>query len=315
MSLQESILFQLARLFYRSELAHSDEMKDALSSADAYADFRSQQSQIVLTAAATCGISLKNKTVVDFGCFDGAITSKYVDAGATHVYGVDVDTDAIKAAQNRIADDRVTFLESGVRQVPLEDNSTDLILCYDVFEHVAYPDQILQECHRILRPGGQMLIGTWGWYHPFAPHLWSTMPVPWAHVFVSERTLLRTCRRVCNAPWYQPNMHDLDAGGNRRTDKFTQETISTDYLNKYLIRDFEKVFQASPFEFSMRLQPFGSKYARWTKPLLRIPFIREFFTAYLWVTLTKPEPKVVSSRKSRRSEPAANGLQRPVISR
>ena len=314
MFLQETILFYLAKMLYRAELGHSDEMKNALSSSDSYAEFRSQQSQTVLSAAATCGITLKDKTVVDFGCFDGAITSKYADAGATHVYGVDVDTDAIKVARNRIQDDRVTFLESGVRRVPLEDNSADLILCYDVFEHVAHPAEILQECHRILRPGGQMLIGTWGWYHPFAPHLWSTMPVPWAHVFFSERTLLRTCRRVYNAPWYQPNMHDVNADGSRRTDKFTQETISTDYLNKYLIRDFEKVFQESPFEFSMRLQPFGSKYARWTKPLLRLPFIRCFFTAYLWVTLTKPERQATVPWKSRQPEFAGRGNQSPASS-
>ncbi len=55
----------------------------------------------------------------------------------------------------------------------------DVVLCYDVFEHVSRPAAVLDECYRILKPGGKMLIGTWGWYHPFAPHLWSTMPVPW----------------------------------------------------------------------------------------------------------------------------------------
>ena len=289
MSLSETILFSLAKRLYRSELGHSSEMKNALQSENAYADFRSQQSQVVLNAAAACGIRIKGKIVVDFGCFDGAITSRYGDTGATHVYGIDIDKGAIAKARQHHNRDHVTFLESDVKRMPLDDSSVDVILCYDVFEHVAHPADMLHECYRILRPGGQLLIGTWGWYHPFAPHLWSTMPVPWAHVFFSERTLLRTCRRVYTAPWYQPNMHDLDAEGNRKPEKFQEESISTDYLNKYLIQDFERVFRESEFDVTVRLQPFGSKYASWTKPLLRIPYIREFFTAYLWATLTRPE--------------------------
>ena len=83
MSLPETILFSLAKRLYQSELGHSSEMKDALQSENAYADFRSQQSQFVLNAAAACGIRLKGKVVVDFGCFDGAITSRYADAEVT----------------------------------------------------------------------------------------------------------------------------------------------------------------------------------------------------------------------------------------
>lgn len=288
MSLAETILFFLAKQLYRSELGHSEEMKDALQSKEAYANFRGQQSQVVLAAATSCGIRLKDKVVVDFGCFDGAITSCYAEAGAAHVYGIDIDKEAVAKAQKNYTSDRLTFVESDVKRMPLDDSSVDVILCYDVFEHVAHPAEMLRECYRVLRPGGQLLIGTWGWYHPFAPHLWSTMPVPWAHVIFSERTLLRTCRRVFHAPWYQPNMHDLEADGSRKADKFLEESISTDYLNKYLVQDLEKVFRDSMFEVHVRLQPFGSKYAAWTKPLLRVPYIREFFTAYLWATLTRP---------------------------
>ena len=231
MSLPETILFSLAKRLYQSELGHSSEMKDALQSENAYADFRSQQSQFVLNAAAACGIRLKGKVVVDFGCFDGAITSRYADAEATHVYGIDIDKDAIAKARQHHSRDHITFLESDVKRMPLQDSSVDVILCYDVFEHVAHPADMLHECYRILRPGGQLVIGTWGWYHPFAPHLWSTMPVPWAHVFFSERTLLRTCHRVYNSPWYQPNMHDLDSDGNRKRKKVSRLITSTNILS------------------------------------------------------------------------------------
>ncbi len=295
MRMAENVLFALARLMYRSEVAHSDQMKTALASPRAYAQYRASRAQVVLEGARASGIDVTGRVVVDLGCNDGAITPAYLDAGASRVFGVDVDSEAIRRAGRHSIEDRLVFLESSVDRLPLDDQVADIVICYDVFEHVARPDAILRECYRVLRPGGQMLIGTWGWYHPYAPHLWSTMPVPWAHVFVSERTLLRTCRRVYHSPWYRPTMHDFDADGNRLADKFTEERISTDYLNKYLIRDFEQVFARSQFHTTVRLQPFGSRFARWTKPLLRVPFAREFVTSYMWATLTRPGSDAISS--------------------
>ena len=115
------------------------------------------------------------------------------------------------------------------------------------------------------------------------------MPVPWAHVFFSERTILRTCRRVYDSPWYVPNIHDIDEHGNKRQDKYLGDEISTDYLNKFLIKDFEKVFAATPFRQRVYLCPFGSRYARWTRFFLSLPYVREFFTSHIWVLLQKDD--------------------------
>jgi len=175
--------------------------------------------------------------------------------------------------------------------VPIKDRVVlvDTICCYDVFEHVEKPAEMLKEINRILKPGGKMIIGTWGWKHPFAPHLWSTMPVPYAHVFFSEKTILRVCRRVYLSDWYQPTLHDIDDDGNRKTDKYLHEEIPTDYLNKYLVSDFEKVFAESDLEADVRPQPFGSRFASWTRIFLGVPWLREFIIGYLWVVLTKPQ--------------------------
>ena len=170
----------------------------------------------------------------------------------------------------------------------MDDESIDVIISYDVFEHVSRPGPILAELRRLLRPGGRILIGTWSWKHPFAPHLWSVMPVPWAHVIFSEKTMLRVCRRVYHSPWYVPDMHDFDEDGSRLPDKFTNDSISTDYLNKYLLTDFEKAFRGAGFECTTHAVPFGSKYARWTSAFLGVPGLREFLSGYVWFVLEKP---------------------------
>ncbi len=288
MKISEQALFILAKTLYRTEIAHSTEMKDSLKDIDAYDAYRSNEMGRIVTAATNYGVNICGKSLVEIGCNDGAISIGYLDEGASYVIGVDVDESAIKRAQKIHTVPGITFVLSTPKKIPLEDECADVIIIYDVFEHISHPVTILKELYRILRPGGQILIGTWGWYHPFAPHLWSTMPVPWAHVLFSEKTVLRVCRRVYHSNWYVPNMHDRDSNGNRLPDKYVNEKISTDYLNKLLIRDFEKAFEKSGFKHVTNLVPFGSRYARFTQLFLHIPWIREFFTSYVWFVLTKP---------------------------
>ena len=289
MWISEQILYQLAKFMHRSEAAHSDDMKDALQSRENYADYRLTRAKEITDAAERSGVQLAGMIVLDLGCSDGAISPYYLEAGASEVIGVDIDAAAIEVAKQQPARSGLSFYLSDTDRLPLNDQSVNVIIAYDVFEHVAHPAALLEECHRVLTPGGQLLIGTWGWHHPFAPHLWSTMPVPWAHVFFSERTVLRTCRRVYHSDWYTPNMHDFDENGKRLRDRYLNESIDTNYLNKYLVRDFERVFEASPLDWTLRPQPFGSPLARWTKLFLKTPLIREFFTAYFWAVLTRPE--------------------------
>ena len=284
----ELLLYQMARRMMRSELGHSQEMKDALRDREAYANYRADKISEIAGYCRRWGVRLQDAVVLDLGCSDGAITAGYLSQGAAHVIGVDIDHEAVNRARQRFQDQRLEFRESSVSGMPVDDASIDTIICYDVFEHVSQPERILQECARVLRPGGKLLIATWGWWHPFAPHLWSTMPVPWAHLFFSERTVLRVCRRVFHSDWYVPNMHDLDAQGRKRQDKFLAEQIPTDYLNKLLLRDFDRVFAASPLQAEVHPIPFGSRYARWTRMFLGVPWLREFVTAAIWVVLTKP---------------------------
>jgi ubiquinone/menaquinone biosynthesis C-methylase UbiE len=41
--------------------------------------------------------------------------------------------------------------------IPLADESVDIIICFNVLDHVAMPEKVLNECKRVLRPKGTLL--------------------------------------------------------------------------------------------------------------------------------------------------------------
>ncbi len=301
--LAERVLYRLVKLFYHTEIAHSRQMKAAESDMALCSAYRRGDVVRVLRAAQAYGVPLEGRTVLDLGCSDGSLTSQYVQYGPAEVIGVDVRAEEVARARQLAAGPGLRYLVSTPDTIPLPDESVDVVVSYDVFEHVTQPAVILRECSRVLRPGGRMLIGTWGWYHPFAHHMWATMPVPWAHVLFSERTVMRTSRRVYLSPWYEPRMYDLDVHGHKIPDKYTADVIPVDYVNKFLIRDFEDAFKSTGLPYKINLEPFGSRYARWTRLFLRFPYLREYFASYFWATLTKPE----------RGQAAAQARRQPAV--
>jgi hypothetical protein len=91
------------------------------------------------------------------------------------------------------------------------------------------------------------------------------------------------------SPWYVPTLHDVDETGRKKPDKYLEEAISTQYVNKLFIRDFEQIFRSSGFAYKVHVIPFRSRWAIWARPLSRLPLLREVFHGYVWAVLQKPK--------------------------
>lgn len=98
--------------------------------------------------------------VLDLGSGDGALAwlaRAQVPAG--RVVGVEPDDTGRELAQAQFAcrGARGDFLSSAA-EVP--SGSMDVVLCAEVIEHVADPTALLDDIHRVLKPGGRAVIST-----------------------------------------------------------------------------------------------------------------------------------------------------------
>jgi ubiquinone/menaquinone biosynthesis C-methylase UbiE len=107
--------------------------------------------------------------VLDIGCRDAKHSVELVRRFGCRVVAADPIAWHLEKARERVAaerlDEHVTVLEAAIESLPLDDASFDLIWCRDMLNHVRLPEA-LAESHRVLRPGGRMLV-----YQTFATDL------------------------------------------------------------------------------------------------------------------------------------------------
>jgi SAM-dependent methyltransferase len=75
-----------------------------------------------------------------------------------HARGVEINPALIEESRRWFGDLPVLPV-SGV-ELPFADASFDVVLSFDVFEHIRDSDAHLREVHRVLRPGGRYLVQT-----------------------------------------------------------------------------------------------------------------------------------------------------------
>jgi SAM-dependent methyltransferase len=102
-----------------------------------------------------------NAVVVDFGCGTRPYEPLFAGRAARYI-GIDL-------ADNPHADLTLTSEST----IPIADGTADLVLSSQVLEHVVDVHRYLDECSRVARPGGLLLLSTHGFwlYHPYPTDL------------------------------------------------------------------------------------------------------------------------------------------------
>lgn len=102
---------------------------------------------------------VKGAEVLDLGCNVG-YGAALLRPHCARVIAVDVNEAALAEARKRYGDRDIAFRAVDGRRLPFADESFDVVVSFQVIEHVPDPDQFLGEIRRVLRRGGRAVLTT-----------------------------------------------------------------------------------------------------------------------------------------------------------
>lgn len=122
-----------------------------------------------------------NKSVLELGCGSGYGSARIASV-AQHIEAVDVAEDAIEYANSKYAANNLRFSKiDPTQKIPFTDEQFDVVLSFQVIEHVLNDKAYLQEAQRLLKKGGVLLLIT-----PDRKHRLFPIQKPWNRWHIRE---------------------------------------------------------------------------------------------------------------------------------
>jgi SAM-dependent methyltransferase len=107
---------------------------------------------------------LANRRVLEIGCGRGELVQRLIASAPTrHLVAADFAETAVRFGRRRTpAGDghRVSWAVASIREIPFADATFNTVISCETIEHVVEPLSALKEIHRVLRPGGRLLLTT-----------------------------------------------------------------------------------------------------------------------------------------------------------
>jgi SAM-dependent methyltransferase len=104
-----------------------------------------------------CADICAGQDVLEAGCGEG-YGADLIASVAHRVVAVDYDAATVEHVRARYP--RVQVLAGNLAAVPMPDTAFDVVVNFQVIEHLWDQPQFITECLRLLRPGGRLLIST-----------------------------------------------------------------------------------------------------------------------------------------------------------
>lgn len=112
--------------------------------------------------------------VLDVGCGGGYACEHLACRGAV-VHGTDLLEEGLEQARCHATETglKIDYRLCTIDRLPFDDDSVDVVTCFDVLEHVTDKPRLLGEIQRVLKPGGWLFLDT------FTKSFWSKLFVIW----------------------------------------------------------------------------------------------------------------------------------------
>ncbi|MEK7654135.1 MAG: class I SAM-dependent methyltransferase [Patescibacteria group bacterium] len=108
-------------------------------------------------------VSDKKAKILDFGVGSGAFLKSIHERGYQNLYGCDIDNYTAEEVRPFIKDFK-TF-DASFDKFPHPDQSFDVVTAWEVFEHLENPHNAIREVHRVIKPGGLLIMSVPNIFH------------------------------------------------------------------------------------------------------------------------------------------------------
>lgn len=121
------------------------------------ADYDRTCAQIAQALADYYGAGLKDRSVMDIGCFTGSLLYELQQKYNCQVMGVELQKEAVEIAKARL---RGNVLQMDVDSSEFPDKKYDIVTLTGVIEHVIQPNRLLKRASELLNDDGVIMIQT-----------------------------------------------------------------------------------------------------------------------------------------------------------
>jgi ubiquinone biosynthesis O-methyltransferase len=101
----------------------------------------------------------RHKRVLDMGCGAGYGTAELARY-AWSATGIDLSQVAVEHAREHYNARNLRYLQASCTDLPFPAASFDLVISYEVIEHIPEWRKLIEEARRVLKPGGQFIVST-----------------------------------------------------------------------------------------------------------------------------------------------------------
>lgn len=130
---------------------------------------------------------LKDLIVLDVGASTGIIDN-YLSRDFKKTIGIDIDKKAISYANSKFRNKKLQFRVDDAMNLGFKDNSFDIVICAQVYEHVPDAQKMFNEIFRVLKPNGVCYLAALNKLWPWEPHydlpFLSWLPKKYANYYV-----------------------------------------------------------------------------------------------------------------------------------
>lgn len=215
--------------------------------------------------------ALDELVVLDVGSSTGIIDN-YLAGYFKKVTGIDIDSAAVAHASKAFHKNNLEFLEADAMNLQFADNSFDVVICSQVYEHVPDSTRLMEEIFRVLKPSGVCYFSAGNRISIMEPHyrlpFLSILPKGLAHLYM----------KITGKGTHYYEEH-LSYWGLK---KLTRSFVRHDYTKK-MVTDpikYKIEYMVKPAGIQRRLVNLCVSYLYWA------------FPNYIWLLQKSPPTKV-----------------------